>query len=120
MTPTPIDFAKIDTLRRHMLLTVSNMASLLGVSRMTYYSWTNGGTISKGKITFVKHRIRQLLVVMAEEKWPAPAVIASSQAVRMEMLQAALEKHNLSAPPEGVPSMAEVPEDEEEDAIAGN
>ena len=38
----PLNFKKVEALRKHMLLTTSNMAELLGISRMTYYGWVKG------------------------------------------------------------------------------
>ena len=43
----PLDFKKVEALRKHMLLTTGNMAELLGVSRMTYYGWVKGNKIRK-------------------------------------------------------------------------
>jgi DNA-binding XRE family transcriptional regulator len=42
MTPKPLDFRKVEALRKHMLLTTSDMSELLKVSRMTYYGWVKG------------------------------------------------------------------------------
>ena len=39
----PLAFSKIESLRRHMLMTKSQMARLLGVSRVTYYNWEKSG-----------------------------------------------------------------------------
>ena len=45
----PLDFKKVEALRKHMLLTTSNMAELFTISRMTYYGWVKGKPVRKKK-----------------------------------------------------------------------
>ena len=47
MSKFPLDFSKVEALRRHMLLTTSDMAEVFGVSRMTYYGWVKGKPLRK-------------------------------------------------------------------------
>jgi len=87
MTDTPqFNFKSVETLRRHMLLTVGNMAELFGVSRMTYYGWMKGKPIRKSNEDRVRRVLKQLLAVMTQHQWPMPEVIASDQKVRMSRL----------------------------------
>lgn len=87
MTPKqPLDFNKVESLRKHMLLTTSDMADLLGVSRMTYYGWVRGKTLRKTNDEFVRGMLRRLLDVMTRHQWPMPEVIASTQKQRKERL----------------------------------
>ena len=91
MTPKPpLDFAKVEALRRHMLLTTSDMASLLGVSRMTYYGWVKGRALRRSNDESVRAMLRRLLDVMTRHSWPTPEVIASDQKQRKERLVAIL------------------------------
>ena len=91
MTPKPpLDFAKVEALRKHMLLTTSDMAELLGVSRMTYYGWVRGKAIRKSNDESVRTMLRRLLDVMTRHSWPTPEVIASDQKQRKERLVAIL------------------------------
>jgi DNA-binding XRE family transcriptional regulator len=86
MTPKPLDFGKVEALRKHMLLTTSDMAELLGVSRMTYYGWVKGKTLRKSNDEAVRTMLKRLLTVMTEHGWPMPEVIASDQKQRKERL----------------------------------
>lgn len=86
MSNQPLDFVKVESLRRHMLLTTSDMAELLGVSRMTYYGWIKGKTLRAKNELKVRTRLRQLLSIMATHSWPMPEVIASSQTQRKARL----------------------------------
>ncbi len=86
MTPKALDFAKVETLRKHMLLTTSDMAELLGVSRMTYYAWVRGKPLRKSNDEAVRVTLKRLLAVMTDHGWPMPEVIASSQKQRKERL----------------------------------
>lgn len=93
MTPnTPIDFTKVEALRKHMLLTTDNMASLFGVSRMTYYGWVKGKPLRKSNDTTVRAMLKRLLSVMVEDKWPPPEVIAMEQPQRKERLDELLKR----------------------------
>lgn len=86
MTPKPLDFAKVEALRKHMLLTASDMSELLGVSRMTYYGWVKGKPIRKSNDGMVRAMLKRLLAVMTDHSWPTPEVIASDQKQRKERL----------------------------------
>lgn len=87
MTPKPIDFAKVEALRKHMLLTTSDMSGLLGVSRMTYYGWVRGKSLRKSNDETVRTMLRRLLAIMTDHAWPMPEVIASTQSQRLERLK---------------------------------
>ena len=86
MTPKPLDFSRVEALRKHMLLTASDMAELLGVSRMTYYGWVRGKPLRKSSDEAVRAMLKRLLAVMTDHGWPMPEVIASSQKQRKERL----------------------------------
>lgn len=88
----PIDFAKVDALRKHMLMTRVDMAKLLGVSRATYYGWLAGKPIRKTNDAKVRAVLKQLLHIMTEHSWPTPEVIAADPKERREMLSSLLEE----------------------------
>ncbi len=86
MTPKPLDFLKVEALRRHMLLTTQDMSELLGVSRMTYYGWVKGKPLRKSNDEVVRSVLKRLLAVMTDHGWPMPEVIAADQRQRKERL----------------------------------
>lgn len=90
MTPK-IDFAKVEALRKHMLLTTENMSELLGVSRMTYYGWVRGKSLRKSNDEAVRTMLRRLLAVMTEHSWPTPEIIVAPQKYRMDRLKQILD-----------------------------
>lgn len=92
MTPKPLDFAKVEALRKHMLLTAQDMSELLGVSRMTYYGWVRGKALRKANDEVVRAMLKRLLAVMTDHGWPMPEVIAASQKQRKERLVAILSQ----------------------------
>ena len=47
MAKLPLDFKRVEALRKHMLLTTGNMAEILEVSRMTYYGWVKGKPVRR-------------------------------------------------------------------------
>ena len=95
MTPKPpLDFSKVEALRKHMLLTTLDMSELLGVSRMTYYGWVKGKPLRKTNDESVRTMLRKLLAVMTQHGWPMPEVIASDQKQRKERLDAILNSEN--------------------------
>ena len=89
----PLDFTKVEALRKHMLLTTGNMAELLEVSRMTYYSWVKGKPIRKKNDEKVRDTLRNLLALMTEG-WPQPDVIALEQKYRFQRLLEILNKED--------------------------
>ena len=85
-TASGIDFAKVETLRRHMLLSVVDMAKVLGVSRITYYNWVKGGVIRPANLKKLKGSLKQLLALVTQNKWPTPEVLAMDQPQRLQHL----------------------------------
>lgn len=65
---TRIQFDKVERLRKVMLLSANDMAKVLGVSRMTYYSWVNGAPMRATREEFVRVRLRQM-VELADGPW---------------------------------------------------
>lgn len=93
MTPNPLDFSKVEALRRHMLLTTSDIASLLGVSRMTYYAWVKGKPIRKSNDVAVRAMLKKLLAVMSEHGWPSPEILGLEPKQRKHRLDELLEQY---------------------------
>ena len=89
----PLDFTKVEALRKHMLLTTGNMAQLLDVSRMTYYGWVKGKAIRKKNDEKVREVLRQMLAMLSEG-WPQPEVIALDQKDRFQRLLEILGKQD--------------------------
>lgn len=82
----PVDFAKIDMLRKHMLLSVSDMAKVFGVSRMTYYTWLRGGGMRATTAPRIKRKLKGLLAVMKDHQWPDKDVREMPPPKRVEHL----------------------------------
>jgi DNA-binding XRE family transcriptional regulator len=91
MLNTEIDFTKVEQLRKHMLLTASDMAKVLSVTRMTYYSWVKGAKPRKDAVENIRATLKRLLAIMVEHKWPMPEVIAMEQRQRKQKLDELLE-----------------------------
>jgi DNA-binding XRE family transcriptional regulator len=83
--PSPLDFKKVEALRKHMLLTTSNMAELLEVSRMTYYGWVKGKPIRQKNDGKVREILRKMLSIL-NDGWPQPEIIALEQKERFKRL----------------------------------
>ena len=81
----PLDFTKVEALRRHMLLSIRFISMFLGVSRMTYYGWLKGKPLRKSNDAKVREKLRQLLDIM-KEGWPQPDVIALESVARRQRL----------------------------------
>ena len=81
----PLDFSKVEALRRHMLLSVRDISMVLGVSRMTYYGWLEGKPLRKSNDAKVREKLRQLLEIM-KDGWPQPEVIALESVSRRQRL----------------------------------
>ena len=96
MTKNPdkpgIDFDKVELVRESMQLTISDMASLLGVSRATYYAWTGGGPIRPRNARKVKEVLKELLPLLKDGAWPVPGVRAMTSKERLRTLIDILEQ----------------------------
>ena len=89
----PLDFTKVEALRRHMLLSIRDISMVLGVSRMTYYGWLKGKPLRKSNDAKVRERLRQLLDIM-KEGWPQPEVIALESVARRQRLLELLDDNS--------------------------
>ena len=89
----PLNFTKVEALRKHMLLTTGNMAELMGVSRMTYYGWVKGKPIRKKNDEKVREVLREMLTLLSDG-WPQPEIIALDQKQRFQRLLEILDKHD--------------------------
>lgn len=87
----PIDFTKVEALRKEMLLTIENMASLFGVTRATYHSWLKGKPIRPSNDEYVRVMLKKLLVVYTEHSWPSPEVRAMDSKMRKDALDTLLQ-----------------------------
>jgi DNA-binding XRE family transcriptional regulator len=67
---TSLDFEKVELVRERMALTIKDMCKLLGVSRVTYYKWVEGGPIRERNEKKVKETLRQLLPLLKTGVWP--------------------------------------------------
>lgn len=86
-----IDFTKVESLRRHMLLTTTDMSKLLGVSRMTYYGYVRGKSPQKNKVTNIRLSLKKLLSVVADYGWPTSEILEMEPTERVERLNEILE-----------------------------
>ena len=84
--------SEVEALRKRMLLTISNMAEVLGVSRQGYYDWRNGRTIRPAREKEVRVRLKKLLNVMLAHDWPNPAVLDMEPDERFKHLTALLDE----------------------------
>jgi len=91
VVPKDLDFAKVDALRAHMLLTVDSMVQILGVSRVSYYNWLKGGKMRKPMREHIRKVTRSLVSCVSNHNWPYDAVFVAKQPERLKMLQELLE-----------------------------
>lgn len=87
----PLDFTKVEVLRKHMLLTIENMCTLFDVTRMSYYGWLKGRPPRKSNDAQVRRVLKQLLAVMTDHQWPMPDVIGANQKERFRLLMEILQ-----------------------------
>lgn len=74
-------------MRKHMMLNVTQMTELMGVSRMSYYGWIRGKSIRKVNEDKVKKTVKNLLVVMKEYDWPTTVEIVMEPSERFARLK---------------------------------
>lgn len=91
--PNSVDFAKVEALRKHMLITTREMSELFGVSRVTYYSWVRGQSVRQKNVEQVTSMVRILLAVMRDHGWPTPEIVGLPQPVRKQRLLALVTEY---------------------------
>lgn len=87
----PIDFTKVEALRKEMMLTIENMASLFGVTRATYHFWLKGKPLRPSNDEYVRVMLKKLLTAYTEHSWPSPEVRAMDSKQRKERLDMLLQ-----------------------------
>ena len=90
---TTLDFEKVEVLRRHLMLTTTEMAEVFGVSRITYYNWVNGTPLRTKNLNNAKKIVRKLVAIVKEYNWPTEEVRQLDQKQRLQRLLALLEQH---------------------------
>jgi DNA-binding XRE family transcriptional regulator len=90
---TTLNFEKVEVLRRHLMLTTTEIAEVFGVSRITYYNWVNGTPLRAKNLANAKKIIRRLVVIVKEHNWPTEEVRQLDQKQRLQRLLALLEQH---------------------------
>lgn len=88
LKPAPrLNFDTIEQVRRSMLLTMQNMADLLGVSRVTYHNWTKGKPVKHTNAVKAKAVMRKLAAAVTIHGWPTKEAVKAPRTKRYEMLQ---------------------------------
>lgn len=88
----PIEWKQVEALRRHMLLSIKEMATLLDVSRPTYYAWLAGTPPRARKDKEVRLVLKKLLAIITDYQWPAPEILALDPPERFKRLCVLLGK----------------------------
>lgn len=92
MTRKPLDFAKVEELRSHMLIPIGDWAKILGASRMAYYKWVVGKSkIRPTREDAVRLQVKRLLAAMAAG-WPAPEIYGLDPSRRAAKLLALMDQ----------------------------
>ena len=86
-----IDFAKVEELRRSLLMSVEDMATFFGVKRQTYYKWLNGGQPRQTNFDATRGQIL-LLLKLLQSGWPSSQAIAAKSTDRYALLLEAVRE----------------------------
>lgn len=94
MSDSPLDFSKIEALRKHLLLSPRELATLFGVSHVTYYGWMKGKPLRKSNAVHVRKQLKTLLAIITDHEWPTPEAKARASGERFARLQKILATYN--------------------------
>lgn len=84
--PEPLVFSRVEALRKHMLLTVAQMAKIVGVSRVTYSGWVDGKPMRAANNLKVRAAVTKMFKAINEHEWPSPEIIGMTSPQRMKAL----------------------------------
>lgn len=87
---TSIKTENFEALRLKMRLSTAQMASLLRISRASYYNWRMGNPIKPENVAHAKRVYKALLFVASEYQWPSGSILAMSSAKRFARLKTLL------------------------------
>lgn len=87
-----VDFAKVDRLRERMMLTKTQMASMLGISRVQYHnllaaSAAGGAEMRKVTRTKVRGGLIRLMTAVHQHSYPTPRDVALTSEERYARLK---------------------------------
>jgi DNA-binding transcriptional regulator YiaG len=94
MPTTPEQFEPVEKLRKRLLISKSQMAELLNVSRQTYHAWHTGKyspTRRGNHDKLIIEAARRMMAVIKKYDWPTPNAMAAQSDARYEMLKKLLE-----------------------------
>lgn len=86
-----IDMVKVEKLRQHMRLSQADIATVFGVSRVTYYNWTRGRPIRDSNAQRIKVCIRKLIAVVQAHGWPLADAASMTNEARVKRLVALMD-----------------------------
>jgi DNA-binding XRE family transcriptional regulator len=86
MTDAPLDFEKVELVRERAALTITEMAVLIGVSRVTYHKWKDGAGITKKNKSKIKAVMVRLLALVRSGTWPPEGIHRLPYKLRMKAL----------------------------------
>jgi DNA-binding XRE family transcriptional regulator len=91
-TAPPIKPELFENLRNVLMLNVKDMASVLGVSRVTYYDWINGKQMRSSKAQEIRGTLRRIVSVIKDKNFPTSEVIKMSYKQRAHELKELLDQ----------------------------
>ena len=91
-TAVPIKPEMFENLRNVLQINVVDMASILGVSRVTYYAWLSGKPMRSSKYQEIRGTLRRLVSVIKDKNFPTPEVTTMSYKQRAHELKELLNQ----------------------------
>lgn len=89
----PVNFAVVERIRKHTLLSVTDLCAMLGVSRMSYSRWMRGGQPRPDIAELINKKVRELSLAIQEDDFPTPEIAALSRGERLNRLLDLLKKY---------------------------
>jgi hypothetical protein len=78
---------RVELLRKYLHLSQMEMASLLGVTRLTYFKWITAKAWPQGgNIEVITQMTGRLAAIVKAKKWPTPEAMGMSPKQRFDRL----------------------------------
>lgn len=90
-------FENIERVRKSMLITMAQLAELIGVTRATYYNWVQGKPVKHVNKVKLKAVMNSLVSLAVIHNWPTQEALQASRKERFELLKTLLK--NLDSEP---------------------
>jgi len=82
-----VNFIELEALRKRMLLSVTDLVSILGISRTSYYTWRADDGMRKSNFNKINSKIDKLKNIISKYNWPNNVLELDTQDRKAKLIE---------------------------------